>query len=157
MVEEGNKSNPVGESVRANVRRLRAAKGYSYAELAERLEEIGWRIPVIGLRRIESGDRRVDVGDLMALAHVFNSSPLDLLVDPHADEGEVYQVTSSLVSTVESTREFIRGNQPLMDIANNSSPAASGWMSDFVTGLPPARGQKVWQKYIEQLRKDGDQ
>jgi len=67
-----------GETVRANVKRLRG--GMQYKELAERLAAVGRPIPTLGLRRIEAGERRVDVDDLAALAVVFGVSPLTLLM-----------------------------------------------------------------------------
>lgn len=67
-----------GETVRTNVKRLRG--GMQYKELAEKLAEAGRPIPTLGLRRIEAGERRVDVDDLMALAVVFDVSPLAILL-----------------------------------------------------------------------------
>ena len=69
-----------GETVRANVRRLRG--GMQYKELSERLAELGNPIPPLGLRRIENGERRVTVDDLCALAVAFDVSPLTLLLPP---------------------------------------------------------------------------
>lgn len=67
-----------GETVKENVKRLRG--GMQYKELSERLSKVGRPIPPLGLRRIEAGERRVDVDDLMALAVVFDVSPLALLL-----------------------------------------------------------------------------
>lgn len=78
MSEKKNPLGPTGEAVRANVRRLRG--GLQYKELAQMLEDVGRPIPTLGLRRIEVGERRVDADDLMALAVVFNVSPLTLLL-----------------------------------------------------------------------------
>lgn len=68
-----------GRAVQANVQRLRAARRFTYVQLAERLQQIGRPIPVLGLRRIERGERRVDVDDFVALATALNVYPTDLL------------------------------------------------------------------------------
>lgn len=69
---------PTGEQVRKNVARLRA--GWQYKELSEALGRVGHPIAPLGLRRIEAGERRVSVDDLVALAVVFEVSPLTLLL-----------------------------------------------------------------------------
>jgi transcriptional regulator with XRE-family HTH domain len=85
-----NPLGPTGETVRANLQRLREAKNLGYANLARMLEEIRRPIPELGLRRIESGDRRVDADDLVALAAVLGVSPITLLLPgmPGADKSE---------------------------------------------------------------------
>lgn len=69
------------------VKQLREQSGASVRKLVETLESHGHKIPENGIRRIEAGQRRVDVDDLIALANVFNVSPLVLLFpgsdDPH--------------------------------------------------------------------------
>jgi transcriptional regulator with XRE-family HTH domain len=88
MAEKRNPLGPTGETVRANLQRLREAQNLGYTKLARILdEEIGRAIPELGLRRIESGDRRVDVDDLMALAVALKVSPISLLLPnmPGAD------------------------------------------------------------------------
>ena len=78
-----------GETVRANVERLRGKMNLKYAELARRLEDVGRPIPELGLRRIENGSRRVDADDLMALAAAFDVSPATLLMpDTPSEEWE---------------------------------------------------------------------
>lgn len=70
------------EAVRQNIARLRNAKSMTYVALTERLEAVGCRIPVLGLRRIERGERRVEVGELVAFATVFGRSTEELLFAP---------------------------------------------------------------------------
>jgi transcriptional regulator with XRE-family HTH domain len=88
MAEKRNPIGPTGETVRANIQRLREAQNLGYTKLARILEEIGRPIPELGLRRIESGDRRVDADDLMALAVALGVSPISLLLPgmPGADQ-----------------------------------------------------------------------
>lgn len=78
--EKRNPLGPTGETVRANIQRLREDQNLGYSKLARILEEIHRPIPELGLRRIEAGDRRVDVDDLMALAAALTVSPATLLM-----------------------------------------------------------------------------
>ena len=92
----GKKTNlgPIGTNVANTVRQLREDRRLGYAELSRQLADIGREIPPLGLRRIESGERRVDVDDLVALAFVFDVSPLALLLptepSPLTPQGETY-------------------------------------------------------------------
>jgi transcriptional regulator with XRE-family HTH domain len=84
---------PTGETVRANIIRLRADRRMGYTELSERLKDIDKRIPPLGLRRIEAGERRVDVDDLFALAVALGVSPTTLLLPDAYVGGEEVVVT----------------------------------------------------------------
>jgi transcriptional regulator with XRE-family HTH domain len=75
-----NPLGPTGDTVAANVQRLRKDQHLTFAALAERLSEIGRPIPPLGLRKIEKGDRRVDADDLVALAVALGVSPTSLLM-----------------------------------------------------------------------------
>ena len=55
----------------------------TYAELSRQLDALGRRIPPLGLRQLEAGQRRVDVDDLLALAQVFDVSPMALMMPHH--------------------------------------------------------------------------
>lgn len=87
MAEKRNPLGLTGETVRANVQRLRGDQNLGYAKLASILKGIGREIPELGLRRIESGDRRVDVDDLMALAAALDVSPVTLLMPDTTAQG----------------------------------------------------------------------
>lgn len=71
---------PAGETVRANVKRLREHQNLGYSQLSRKLDEVGRSVPDLGLRRIETGERRVDADDLVALAAALGVSPIDLLL-----------------------------------------------------------------------------
>ncbi|WP_098701376.1 helix-turn-helix domain-containing protein [Nocardia farcinica] len=86
MAGKKSELGKTGQTVAANVKRLREDKNLTYAELSRRLETIGRPIPVLGLSRVENGTRRVDVDDLMALAVVLEVSPSALLM-PGVDAG----------------------------------------------------------------------
>ncbi|MFE9092624.1 helix-turn-helix domain-containing protein [Streptomyces sp. NPDC007264] len=102
---------PTGETVRQNIERIRTAKRLTYVELSERLTELGRRIPVLGLRRIERGERRVDADDLMALAVALGVNVSALLL-PNTAEGTV-ELTG--VGTVDAKRawQWADGMRPL--------------------------------------------
>lgn len=85
---------PTGELVKTNVRRIREARGLTYAELSRRLERRGNPIAPLGLTRIETGFRRVDVDDLMALAHALDVNPTTLLLPAAYGENLTAPVTS---------------------------------------------------------------
>lgn len=70
---------PVGETVRANVRQLRKARGLTQVQLAEKIAENGRHIRQPKVQAIETGYRRVDVDDLAALAGAFGVAPAKLL------------------------------------------------------------------------------
>lgn len=74
-----NPLGPVGDQLRANIRTIREAHGFTYQWMADRLAEIGRPIPTLGLSRIENGERRVDADDLVALAQVLQVAVPDIL------------------------------------------------------------------------------
>jgi transcriptional regulator with XRE-family HTH domain len=84
-----NEIGPTGRQVAANIRRLRALRGYTVRELARRLtDDHGRPITAGGVTRIEAGQRRVDADDLMALAVALSVNPTALLLPPTA-EGDI--------------------------------------------------------------------
>jgi transcriptional regulator with XRE-family HTH domain len=86
MSAQKNPLGPTGDTVRHNVRRIREARGLTYAELSRRLKAVGREIPTLGLSRVEEGKRRVDADDLVALAMVFGVSPVALLLPHDSDQ-----------------------------------------------------------------------
>jgi transcriptional regulator with XRE-family HTH domain len=77
---------PVDRYVAANVARLRAERGWSLTDTARKLGKIGHSLVSTSVHRIEHGRRRVGVGDLVALALVFDVSPIALLLPPTVRE-----------------------------------------------------------------------
>lgn len=73
---------PISGYVTDNVKRLRAERRWSLAELSVEMTRVGRPILVTGLHRIEQGKRRVDVDDLTGIALAFNVSPIALLLPP---------------------------------------------------------------------------
>src|ERR1700694_4051563 len=87
--KEPKSLGPTGETVRADIQRLRAGQNLGYTTLACILdEEVGRPRADTGVRRAESGDRRVDVDDLIALAVALRVSQISLLLPgmPAADK-----------------------------------------------------------------------
>lgn len=76
----GNDIGATGETVAANLARVRKSQQISLQDLEQRLIALGRRISFSGLSKIERGERRVDVDDLMALAIALDVSPLGLLL-----------------------------------------------------------------------------
>ncbi|MDE3725342.1 helix-turn-helix transcriptional regulator [Nocardiopsis sp. N85] len=93
MSTQKNPLGPIGDTVRHNVKRIREARSLTYAELSRRLTAVGREIPTLGLSRIEEGKRRVDTDDLVALAMVFDVSPVTLLLPPAPPQSTGGRVT----------------------------------------------------------------
>ncbi|MEU8688848.1 helix-turn-helix transcriptional regulator [Streptomyces sp. NPDC048665] len=87
-----NDIDETGNTVAANVRRLRAQRGLTTQQLAERLVDLGRPIIANAITKIEQGRRRVDVDDLMALAIALGVTPNTLLL-PHEVHGQ-HQATA---------------------------------------------------------------
>lgn len=92
MVQEqtdktGRQLGATGETVRENIKRIRAELRMPVTELSAKLGELGRTIPPLGIRRIESGERRVDVDDLTGLAVALEVSPETLLM-PYAENAD---------------------------------------------------------------------
>lgn len=102
---------PLAEQIAENIRRIRESRRLSYALIAERLEEVGRPIPVLGLRRIERGDRRVDVDDLVALAYVLAVPPI-LLIFPLGQSQEIELLPDRSADTWSAVKWFT-GDRPL--------------------------------------------
>jgi transcriptional regulator with XRE-family HTH domain len=116
VAEKRNPLGPTGETVRANVQRLREAQNLGYARLARILdEEIERPIPELGLRRIESGDRRVDVDDLVALAAALGVAPVTLLMPRVDSAGRQDEVESTAASPIQAAHlwAWLTANEPI--------------------------------------------
>jgi transcriptional regulator with XRE-family HTH domain len=70
---------PTGETVRANIRALRAARRLSQADVAAKATAAGRPCRRVMIAKIELGYRRVDVDDLTALAAALGVRPEQLL------------------------------------------------------------------------------
>lgn len=103
----------VMDAVRARVKELRGRKGWSGAELGEKLAALGvpWNRSVVA--NFESGRRpAVSVQELLALAVVLDVAPVNLLVPL---DSEPYRVTPAGTEPHSSGEvwRWMRGQQPL--------------------------------------------
>lgn len=71
---------PTGAYTATRIGEVRAHRGLTYQALADRLRDMHWPIPELGLRRIEAQARKVTVDDVMALAVALDVSPLELMI-----------------------------------------------------------------------------
>lgn len=85
--EETGVGGPTNRWVGENVKRLRSSRGWSLAFLGAELESAGIISSRMSLSRLESNGRKVDVDELTALAHVFDVTPLTLLL-PRTDSAD---------------------------------------------------------------------
>lgn len=138
-----NQIDITGTTVAANIKRLRG--GHMLKDVSEQLSKIGRHITPLALARIESGERKVDVDDLMALAIVFNVSPLTLLLP----ESGSALVTSKITGVSHEYGSNIlwlwgRGDEPLdIDASVGDAQAlCDDWKElDYLYDNPPEDGK----------------
>lgn len=134
---------PAGETLMRNIKRIREGQRLTFVELSDRLTKVAGRpIPVLGLRRIERGERRVDVDDLLALAHVLDVSPVDLLVPGDAADDEPYSVTPKVTTTAATARDWISGTAFLV------APETPADLAVAIGSMPRARAQILARKWM---------
>lgn len=97
--------------MRANVKRIREARGFSYRQLSDLLEELGRPIPTLGLSRIEKGERRVDADDLVAIAVALGVNPSALLLPVDVGPYDVLDVTGAGAVTAEEAWNWLDGSE----------------------------------------------
>lgn len=155
MAEKRNPLGLTGETVRANVERLRTKQNLGYAQLSRKLDEVGRPIPDLGLRRIESGDRRVDVDDLVALAIAFGVSPAALLMpelSTVADDDLVTVTGWHKPITATVVWDWLTAQRPLVG-SSPFLPKSSTFLS-FINRSWPSWEKERWLQFAE--RAGGD-
>ncbi|WP_413753070.1 helix-turn-helix domain-containing protein [Streptomyces sp. R-74717] len=105
-------TDPTGQHVAANVRRVREARGWSTYDLSRLLGKAGRPIAASAIAKVERAERRVDVGDLAAMAVVLGVSPSALLL-PLTREGTV-SVTGAGEVPASTAWEWADGERPLV-------------------------------------------
>lgn len=119
-----------GETVAANVTRLRDAAGLNYTEMSERLADAGRVISPVAVRRIESGERRVDTDDLVALALALGVSPITLLIPGNVDACDLVDITGiSYPYTAECVWDWLVAERPI--VAGATETTGDQWV-EFV-------------------------
>ncbi|KFI51451.1 helix-hairpin-helix DNA-binding motif-containing protein [Bifidobacterium callitrichos DSM 23973] len=85
-----------------------------YKDLAEKLAEVGRPLTPVAIRDAENGKRKVDVDDLMALAIVFEVSPLTLLL-PESGSRDITTRITGYPDEMGSNVAWLwaRGDEPL--------------------------------------------
>lgn len=120
--DKKNPLGPIGEQVRANVERVRDARGMTKKELSEKVGGLGRPIPPLGISRVEAGTRRVDADDLVALALALNVSPLALLLPPEWSD-EPVQLTPEVSLRARTAWLWGEGRSPASDWATGAVEA----------------------------------
>jgi transcriptional regulator with XRE-family HTH domain len=103
---------PISGYVVENVKRLRADRRWSLAELSEQMSKAGRPMLGSGLHRLEQGNRRIDVDDVVALAVAFGVSPITLLLPP-TGRGEV-EITEAVSAEAATAWDWLRARAPLV-------------------------------------------
>lgn len=159
MAGKKNELGTTGETVAANVLRLRTGLNLKYAEVSRRLEAVGRPIPVLGVSRIEAGERRVDADDLMALAAVFGVSPATLLMPLTSGREELVTATAAAEPTTAARLwEWIRAEHPLgwtrrTDETKADHEELESRIYDFwMRAMPPWRTDELFKGAIEIAR-----
>lgn len=100
-------------TIAKRVREVRARRGWTAEDLAEKLAEQGVNWERSTVAKLENGKRQnVTLTEWLALAAVLNVAPVHLLLP--IEEGEdAYQVTPTRVERVEQVRGWVRGFWPL--------------------------------------------
>jgi transcriptional regulator with XRE-family HTH domain len=143
-----NPLGPTGQTVAANIKRLREKHGLAFTELSARLAQLGRQIPPLGLRKIETLNRRVDADDLMALAVALGTNPNALLFPPSDFAGHVLRLTAAGDQPAWQVWRWAKGEAPLdystvpdtvptenrgayarAYFENNSDPKSQDWTS----------------------------
>lgn len=75
----------LGDVAAGNVKRIRSERGWTQAQLAERLAALNYPIGQPTLAKVEKGNRKISVDDAIALAIALNVPPLNLLLPDRLD------------------------------------------------------------------------
>jgi transcriptional regulator with XRE-family HTH domain len=117
MEQHGKALTPT-QVVAARMFKLRKKRGWSAAELAERMKAAGVPWERVVVTKLETGRRAsVSVDELLALAAVLNCPPVMLMTADERDQADYepgrvsfnYQVTPAVTSDMGHVRAWIRG------------------------------------------------
>lgn len=107
-----NDVGPTGQTVAANIARIRAMRLMSTYQLSEVLADLGRPIAPSAITRIESGARKLDVDDLMVFATALRVSPSALLLPALPTEGTEIEVTGPGKIPADAAWDWVVGDQP---------------------------------------------
>lgn len=139
-----NDVGPTGQTVAANLARLRNQRGLSTYRLSEVLAELGRPIAPSAISRIESGHRKLDVDDLIAFAVALRVAPTGLLLPPTAEPDDTVTITSAGEHRADSAWNWLLGIAPL-DLPEDDDGEA---FMDFQTHSRP-RGRRNYWKLVK--------
>jgi transcriptional regulator with XRE-family HTH domain len=147
----------IGEQVVRNLENLRAARGYSFRDLAARVAKIGRPILPSAVHSITQHKRRVDVDDLVALAMALNVNPSALLLPRDITDGSEVDLTPTVRQRATVAWAWMDGQMPLpaeqVDGAVRTYQTAPLDLVDFVAHARPGGGAielaPVIQKSLE--------
>jgi transcriptional regulator with XRE-family HTH domain len=129
-------TGPTGETVAANLTRLRKARGFSTRQLSAAMEAAGRPISPSGILRMEKADRHVTSDDLVAFAAVFNVSPAALLLPLRDSGAEALPITGAGRVPADVAWAWMSNERPLR-LPDGDSRAA---ILDYrLYSLPPGR------------------
>jgi hypothetical protein len=135
---------PAAQQIAKNLNRIRGKM--TFAELSNRLAEVGRPIPVLGLRRIEQGERRVDVDDLVALAKALRVHPIQLVYPVGFEES--IEILPGHSVDVWAAAKYFTGEAPF--------PAALGQIRDVTVADDEAPARLPLELYRLHDRRLGD-
>ncbi|MFE6429743.1 helix-turn-helix domain-containing protein [Streptomyces rochei] len=104
---------PTGQTVAANIARLRERRGLTTRQLSGLLERAGRNIPASGITRMEKGERVVTVDELTALAVAFGVSPSALLLPLTDKSTDSVDVTAGGTVSAADAWSWANGERPL--------------------------------------------
>jgi len=128
-------ADPTGQTVAANVRRIRERRGLSTYDVSKALSRAGRPIAASAIAKVERAERRVDVGDLTALAAVLHVNPSALLLPPSDAPTDTTHVTGAGAVGADTAWDWADGKRPL--VISDSDPSAD--LLRFELDARPAR------------------
>lgn len=106
-------------TIAQRVKELRGRRGWTAAQLGERLAEQGVKWDRFTVAGLESGKRQnVSVVEFLALAEVLAVAPVHLLVPL---DSAPYEVTPQRVESADAVRMWMRGEKPLPGTATEDA------------------------------------
>lgn len=134
-------TDPTGQYVAKNVRRVRERRGWSTYELSRQLKAANRPISPSALAKLERGERRVDVGDLAALAVILQVTTSALLLPLEDDPAKTVEVTGGGSVAADVAWDWADGRRPLHYDARGDDHAAA---LEFVLYARPPRRRGSW-------------
>ncbi|WP_185931266.1 helix-turn-helix domain-containing protein [Streptomyces sp. WAC08401] len=138
---------PTGQTVAANIARLRERRGLTTRQLSGVLERAGRNIPASGITRMEKGERVVTVDELAALAVAFGVSPAALLLPLSLRAEAAVEVTGGGSVSAEEAWQWANGRRPLhlseetaqTQLLEHQLYGLPQWLRDVQPGVRKAR------------------